>query len=231
MGVHVSYFRGFAVFCIVFSVIFVGHAHAKDMNPKKPQIKIEQIPEPTYKKVTFYKLDPPRTLRERVERLTHGMLVDMPPEYDHYGYEIRRFMAKVGNEAVLDSTQNIKGQLQNIKFAQKIAAAWQANHLKEVNEINVLIEEQNASSTVRSLYNTKKLEAQSFFQHLNGWIRYNRDALSYLAEIGTNRYQYQDGEFRFRSSEEFNKYKILHETRVRALDRMHGYTPFRLMVY
>jgi len=231
MGVRFSYFWILAVFCTFFSVTAVDNAFAISYLDKKPQLRVQMMPEPEFKPVKFYKLDPPKTLRERVERLTHGMLMDMPPEYDHYGYEVRRFMAQVGNPAVLDSPKNIKGQLQNIKVAQKVAADWQAAHLKETKEIEIQIEETNASSSVRSLYHTQKSEAQAFFLELNSWIKNNRDSLNYLLEIGPNRYQFQDGEFRFRSSEEFKKYLALHESRLRALSQMHDYTPFRVMVY
>lgn len=231
MGVRFSYFWVLAVFCTFLSVIAVDNAFAISYLDKKPQLKVQMMSEPEFKPVKFYKLDPPKTLRERVERLTHGMLMDMPPEYDYYGYEIRRFMARIGNPAVMDSPTNIKGQLQNIQVAQKVAADWQAAHLKEAREIERLIEETDASSAVRSLYQTQKSEAQAFFLELNRWIRNNRDSLNYLLEIGTGRYQYQDGEFRFRSSEEFKKYLFLHESRLRTLERMHEYTPFRVMVY
>lgn len=231
MGVRFQYFVCFWAVCCVFSMLTLESALAQYRQEPKPQITVNVAPEPTFKPVKFLKLDPPITLRERVERLTHGMVVDLPPEYDYYGHDIRRFMAKVGNPAVLDNPKNIKGQLQNIKVAQKISADWQAAHFKETKEIERIIDETNASSSIRSLYKTQKGAAEAFFIELNSWIKNNRDSLAYLLEIGPKAYQYQEGKFRFRGQTEFKKYDALHDSRLRALEQMHGYTPFRLMVY
>lgn len=231
MGARFVYSAWIAVCCCFFSVLSPALVFAQYTDKPKPHITTVLTPEPNFKPVEFLGLEPPRTLRERVERITHGITMDLPPEYDYYGHDIRRFMAKVGNPAVLGSPKNINGQLDNIKVAQKISASWQAAHFKEVKEIERLIDETNASSSVRSLYKAQKAEAEAFFLELNSWIKNNRDSLSYLLEIGPRAYQYQDGQFRFRGQTEFKKYQALHESRLRALEQIHGYTPFRLMVY
>ena len=54
------------------------------------------VDEPFFKEVTFLNLEHPRTFQGRIDRLLYGIYTDVAPEYDHFGYEIRRYMAGVG---------------------------------------------------------------------------------------------------------------------------------------
>src|SRR4051812_43914435 len=57
-----------------------------------PQTGLVYAPpiEPNFIPVKFLKTTPPKTLQERIDRLVEGIKIDTPPEYDYYGYEIRR---------------------------------------------------------------------------------------------------------------------------------------------
>ncbi len=210
-------------------------AHAQSSYKAQPEtlpyVIMDPRHEPVFKQTKFLKLDPPKTLRERIERMTHGMNVDLPPEYDYYGHDIRRFMARICNPKVLASRRNVQGQIQNIQVAQKIANEWQRHHMQEAREIEALIEETNASSAVRSLYKTQKATADAFFVELTSWIKNNRGMMQYLVDAGDRAYTFQDGVFRFRNYEKFQKFKPLFEARERSLIIMQNYTPFRLMAY
>lgn len=56
--------------------------------------------EPNIIAIRFQQDKPPKGVVERIQRLTLGITTDMPPEYDVYGYEIRRYMAQVGNAKI-----------------------------------------------------------------------------------------------------------------------------------
>ena len=69
--------------------------------------------EPNIEKVTFLKIDPPRSIKDRVNRLLHGLYTDIPPEFDHYGYEIRRYMAHIAGPNVLSNPERLQEVLRD----------------------------------------------------------------------------------------------------------------------
>ncbi len=76
-----------------------------DIPPQEPNIVVAK----------FLKIEPPQNLTERVARLAHGITVDMPPDYDYYGYEIRRYMQGVGNLKIYTDDTGINVFLEIVK--------------------------------------------------------------------------------------------------------------------
>jgi len=187
--------------------------------------------EPVFEKVRFLKLDPPSSLNERIERLIHGLYVDIPPEYDHYGYEIRRYMVSVGSPQILKSPKNIRGQIQNIKNAEIILKYWHEEHRKEIAVIENEIETRKASPSTRSSFKYHRGVSDAFFIEAQSWMTNNRKTLEYLLEIGMDAYQYRAPSFLFNDKKHFTKYAALYKAREDALKNMQDYTPFRMMVY
>ena len=89
---------------------------------RKPIIlgKAVILPEVTY-------FDPPEitVLSEQFDSLLFGILTDLPPEYDLYGYEVRRYMSGIYSEAVFTDKIELKQQLYNIRRAKIVLSYWE----------------------------------------------------------------------------------------------------------
>lgn len=199
--------------------------------PQQLKFPYKQPLEPVFDKVRFIKQEPPSTLRERIERLIHGIYVDIPPEYDLYGYEIRRYMAHIGGQAVLNSSQNIQGQLKNIKTAEIILRYWHKEIDKEASAIEAEIEETKASPSIRSSFKYHRGVAQAFFVEASSWLGNNRKLLEYLDGIGVDAYEFKDPDMTFKNFMQLQQYAIHLKARNDALEQIQGYTPFLRMVY
>ena len=193
--------------------------------PYKPPL------EPEFKKVTYLELDPPRSLNERIERLIHAIYVDVPPEYDHYGHEIRRYMAKVAGPNVLNSKSNLQGQIQNIESAQTILKYWKAAHEKETADIEKIIEETDASSSTRQSFKYRRGVADAFFIEAGSWMNNNKRVLKYLHDLEPDSYEFKDPTFTFSGQRKLKRFLQLYDAQQRALKEIQDYTPFRMMVY
>lgn len=240
-----SSFKRIAVFVVMAMVVAPSVVSAQSMVPLNAEQQaeidrqrglqqgLEYRPpaEPVFDKVTFLKLDPPRGLSERIERLIHGIYVDIPPEYDHFGYEVRRYMSAVAGPQVLGSQTNLKGQIKNIKTAEIILKYWREQHKKEVAAIEAKIEEDNASSSTRSSFKYHRGVADAFFIEAGSWTRNNQALLEYLVEIGPDAYKIKQEVFTFNDQNHFRKFAARFKAQQDALKEIQGYTPFRMMVY
>ncbi len=202
----------------------------KRMN-MEPAIEYRPLGEPSFDKVTFLKLDPPKSMSERIERLIHGIYIDIPPEYDHYGYEVRRYMAAVAGPEILGSKANLQGQIKNIKTAEIILKYWRESSQKEIAAIEAEIEENGASSSTRSSFKYHRGVAQAFFVEANSWLRNNRALLEYLDEINPEGYKFDSHIFEFKNQKYLRRFASFFKAQQNALKEIQGYTPFRMMVY
>lgn len=187
--------------------------------------------EPVFEKVVYMKIDPPGNLGERVDRLLHGIRVDVPPAYDHYGYEIRRYMAAIAGPQILGSPENLEAQLKNINNAKIIVRYWRQAVKAEIDGIEEQIDAEDASSSVRSIFKFNRGAVEAFFVELESWMNTNRAALEVLLKMGPDRYSYEDPVLAFRNYEDLAYYASLHKAREAALRHMRAYTPFRMMIY
>lgn len=187
--------------------------------------------DPEFEVVKYLKLDEPKTMRERIERLVHGIYVDLPPEYDHYGYELRRYMAHVGGPYVATSNTNIEGQLQNIKNAKIIAKHWQKTMFQEVKDIEAELETHESASSYRTLYKYNSGIARAFFTELSSWLDNNETLLEYLLTIDKNGYSYEAPVFRFADKEHLKQFARYYDAQIRSLEQIRKYPPFRIMLY
>lgn len=187
--------------------------------------------EPVFEKITFLKLEPPRTLSERVDALIQGMYVDIPPEYDHYGYEVRRYMAAVAGPEILGSPEKLKEQIKNTKRAEIVLKYWRQDVQEEISAIEAEIEQSNAPSSIRSSFKYHRGVAEAFFVEAGNWIYQNRAMLKYLQEIGPGAYELDEYSLSFSSQKDLQKFAGLYKAREAALERIQDYTPFRMMVY
>ncbi len=73
--------------------------------------------EPVIQPVEFHVFEKPSHIQGQVEALMHGITIGLPAEYDHYGYELRRYMRSVGNFDIYKNSADLEKQRLNIKIS------------------------------------------------------------------------------------------------------------------
>ncbi len=137
--------------------------------------------EPNLGKAKFLKYPPVASLDERVDRLVYGIITDIKPELDHYGYEIRRYMSTVGSMEVFHNKDRIVEEIKNIKKARIIADYWKKYIDQELSEIQQIIDEDKSIDLrVRTAFKQNKITAQSFLISLKSWIDANERLLLHV---------------------------------------------------
>lgn len=202
---------------------------SKDM--RDPSVlKYEPPPEPNIQPVKFLKQDPPVSLHERVDRLLHGIKASVPPEYDHYGYELRRYMAHISGPEVFKDPERIRKELSNVKKAEIILEYWRQEIMKEKTEIAKLIEEQNAATNTRTSFKYNAGTAMAFLSECHIWIQKNRELLEYFLKSQES-YVYNEGKFEFSSQRERDAFAAIFIAAVESRNYINEYVPFAGMVY
>lgn len=187
--------------------------------------------EPTVPKIEFYKYDRPEHLQGRIESLLHGIKITLPPEYDHYGYEIRRYMKSVGNISIYQNRYAIETAIVDVEKAWVVFRYWREALLAEIEQLEVdLQKDPNASSKVKTLYNVNKIIVTAFIVEMQSWINSNDDLLKFLAD---NRkfYTFEQGRFLFKRREHAKRLVALFAAREKAKREMRKYFPFGAIVY
>lgn len=189
--------------------------------------------EPVFKEVQFLKHTPPATMQERVERLLHGVTVDLPPEYDHYGYELRRYMASIGGPDVLGDRARLESEMKNIKKAGIVLDYWQKVLVQEVQDIKAALEaDEKISRDVRSAYSYNQARVNNFINDAELWIRSNEEFGKFMLEHEHEvDYQYHDPKIEFLRDQDRDRFIKLYKARERARLQINTYQPFMMMVY
>lgn len=204
---------------------------APSSDPNNPLILRYRPPtEPHILPVKFLKQDPSASLQERVNRLLHGIKVDIPPEYDHYGYELRRYMAHVSGPSVFNNPVKIKEELSNIKKANIVLEYWRKEILRENAEIAKLIQENNAPTNIRTGFKYNSGLALAFLSECQIWIQKNRELLEFLLE-SQGSYVFATDRFEFQTPADRNRFAGMFNAAVQARSYINEYVPFAGMVY
>lgn len=186
--------------------------------------------EPNLPKVKYIKQDPPRNLRERVDRLLEGIKTDIPPEYDHYGYELRRYMAHVAAPDAFANRDRLKAEATNVKNANIVFTYWRTEMLKEMKAIEKEIETQNAPSSVRTTFNFNQGVVQAFMVECQAWIQKNKEMLEFLEEA-EGQYTFETPDFKFDNFAALSRFSALYKASEEARKYINEYVPFSQMVY
>ncbi len=186
--------------------------------------------EPDIPKVKFLNMNPPRTMQERVDRLVHGIYIVLPPEYDHYGYEMRRYMAQIGNPAILRNYDDLQRQIKYVKNAQIILKYWKRELTKNIAEMGEEIERNPDFDSTRSKFKYNRGVVNAFFIECQDWLDHNLNFLEFLSRIDGN-YGMQDGVIEFDHAEDYRTFISLYNAREKARQHIIEYAPFALMVY
>jgi hypothetical protein len=182
-------------------------------------LKYQPPVEPNIQPVKFLKQDPPVSLK-----------VHIPPEYDHYGYELRRYMAHVSGPSVFNNEAEIREQLSNIKKANIILDYWRKEILHENSEIAKLIQENNAPTNIRTGFKYNSGLALAFLSECQIWIQKNKELLEFLLEAQGS-YVFATDRFEFQTSADRNTFAGIFNAAVQSRSYVNEYVPFAGMVY
>jgi hypothetical protein len=187
---------------------------------------------PNLPQIQFYKMDVPNTLSSRIEALTHGITVLLPPEYDIHGYELRRYMATIGTPEVFASRKHLKEAIMNTKRAKIVIDYWKKALYKEMAAIEDMIEDpkRDVDGSTRTNFKFAKAKVNAFIVESQSWVKNNQDALE-LLYASPRGYYYQYPAFNFEDEMLMNEFVKLFRAKQKALGHMHKYPPFREMIY
>jgi hypothetical protein len=181
-------------------------------------------------KVKYLKMQPVRNLQEKIDRLLQGIKIDIPPEYDYYGYEIRRYMTHVGNIEVYKNPDRRKLEEENIKNAQIVFSYWVADIRKQEQEIQEEIEKTNASSNLRTSYNYNSGVVAAFQVECQGWLTNNEQMLKFLDD-NSGAFLFESPFLKFTQSEARDAFAVLFSAREKARQQLNKYGPFAGVIY
>lgn len=186
--------------------------------------------EPNIGEVDFQALPDLTNITERIDRLIHGITKDIAPEYDYYGYEIRRYMAHVGNVDIFESDENLVEKIKNVRKASVIAEYWKDHLESEIKEIEGILEKDKSTPfSDRTAFKQNKLTVRTFLIVLHGWLDTNERFLMHIYE---NPFVYQvfypEVIISGKSRIEFYNAFLLKQAKLKDLK---NYTIFAMMVY
>lgn len=187
--------------------------------------------EPDLPEVQFFALEPPKTMAQKVQSILYGITIDVPPQYDHYGYDIRRYMLSVGSAKVYEDPDLIKEELEKIAYAQKVLAAWSEKNAQETQVLAAEITANKESEPqLQQDLRLNKAKAQGFFAVAQNWIENHKKALELLAQK-RGHYYYEDSAFTFDNAQDMKEFASIYEAQQKSLAQIHEYVPFRIMMY
>lgn len=187
--------------------------------------------EPNIAPTRFLKYPPVISLRERVDRLVYGISTDISPEYDHYGYEIRRYMSTVGNLKIFEDPEYLTEQIKNARKASVIAEYWKKSISKDIQEIQEIMDtDSSVDLRVRTAFKQNKVTAQTFLISLKSWIDANERVLL-VVHKNSNIYEVEYPEILIVIPATRIEFYNLYATKQAKLKDIQQYQPFALMVY
>ncbi len=204
-----------------------------ELYPELVRIDSNDIPpkEPVILEVKFKDIPILTSFKERIDRLTYGITAYIPPEYDHYGHEIRRYMAHIGNFKAYQDKDKLVEQLRNVKKAKVIKKYWQKHLKKEIDEIdNIIDSDENVSSVLRSSFSQNSSTARGFLLSLGLWLDANEEVLVFMYknfDLITARYP---SIIIPRARENLEFYNLVYN-RQSTLKDIVEYTAYEMMVY
>ena len=187
--------------------------------------------EPTYLPVKFMRLDSPIGMKDKISRIVYGITIDVPPEYDHYGYEIRRYMVNVGNPRIYTDLNFLEEQLKNVRKAKVIVNFWTDYIDQEITNLEKEMEsDPTVSSSIQNGFKENKAVARRMVAVVKSWINANELFLTSVNDL-QGYYELAYPEIIFvRPHERYDFYNRL-SNRQRALIELRKFQSFSRMVY
>ena len=191
----------------------------------------ERSVEPNMGKVDYKKRLPLTSMKERVDRLIQGVKKGIPPEFDHYGYEIRRYMTHVGNLEIFEDEEYLKAQIKNTRKSAIIYSYWKKVLNQEVLDIEEIIDaDDSIPSTVRTAFKQNKITVRTFLVSLKSWVDSNERLLLHIYNNpGIFEVYYPEVIIASpQANVEFYNLFVIRQTKLKDI---RAYHPFSIMVY
>ena len=206
----------------------VGDRQMQQLNEHTPPVM-----EPKIDAVQFLKIEEPRSLKERVDTLLYGVYTDIPPEYDHFGYELRRYMAHIAGPEVLGDPIRLRAELANVKKAQIIFDYWRKDLITKIKAIEATIEaDPSVSSSIRTTFKYNSGVVNAFLTECKSWLDNNEAVLKFLVNASEAEvYTYEDPLITFDTREDKNAFMSLFRAQQQSVKNINEYAPFMQMVY
>lgn len=186
--------------------------------------------EPILPKTKFIQFDHPAHIQGQAESLMHGITIGLPPEYDHYGYELRRYMKSVGNFDIYKNSLRLAQERKNLEKARIISRYWRQKMNTDTGTLSKRIIAENADSKARTTYKLNSGILKAFTIEMQSWLNANEALLNFLAER-QKFYKFDNGRIIFRSANDRAMFVSLYAAREKSRQQMHKYDPFKVMVY
>lgn len=234
------FFIAMSLVVMVFSLNVFAEEKKQEVVIFEPELKEKSVvvgsddvkPEvPNILKAKFLTLPPVSNTEQRIEKLLQGITMDIPPEYDHYGYEIRRYMANVGRVEIYENKDRLIEELTNARKAQVIVDYWQKALNKEFEFIDAQVAANSIAQPAIVMYKQNRSTVRSFMLTLKGWVDANERVLSFLLDkYGEYESYYPEIIFKVQSGDVVDFYNsvLLKQTKLKMIRQ---YPPFSLMVY
>ncbi len=191
----------------------------------------EEPIEPNLGKVSFRRVPAYNNLDQRVDALIHGINKDLAPEFDHYGYEVRRYMARSGNAKIYTDQEYLIQQIKNIRKARVIVTFWKKHLDKEIGEIDRIINaDETTAFATRTAFKQNKAIVTTFMIILTAWVDSNEQFLMKIYEDPLL-YELYYPEVIIQATQSrvsFYNALVVRQTKLKELREYH---PFTMMVY
>lgn len=186
---------------------------------------------PYIEEITFQTPPPLSGLKERVDRIAMGITIDVAPQFDHYGHEIRRYMAHVGAPEIFTDRAVLLEQAQMVEKASIVADFWKKALLEEIYAIEAILEQDAmVAPNIRTTFNQNRAAAQRFLFQLDMWLRGNENLLQFMKD-DLKEYTFVYPRVEIFSGRIRNDFYNLVRLRQSHLREMMAYRPFAMMVY
>ena len=213
------------------SVLLLPNIQHKRKNRREYyEITLPEPSGPFFKEVKFLNQPPAKTISQRVDRLIHGIKIDIPPQYDHYGYEIRRYMKSILVPEDLNDPAKIAEQLKNAKKARVILDYWKKSLHEEMADIEAKLNDGYSTPTLKTTYRYNANIVNSFISDAYFWIDRNIEFLEFLRD-NTGGFTVRYPFYNVPDTNTRERFKELHKKREDGLNRVVAYSPFRAMIF
>lgn len=136
--------------------------------------------EPKFADIKYKKDTPIISIEDRINRLNHGTTKVIPPEYDHFGHEIRKYMENVGNVKIFDDEEFLKDKIKSVKKARVVFDYWEDHLNKETKQIEAILAEETVTATARTNYKQNEARLKTFIVVVKSWIDANERYLTFV---------------------------------------------------
>ena len=185
---------------------------------------------PNLPQITFYQFNKPQHLQGRINAMLHGVTILLPPEYDHYGYEIRRYMNNIANHGIYDDPATWQAQKKNIVRARIVFKYWRDDLEAHIRTLRRDVQDNKGTSKMYSTLEFNSSVLRAFMVEIQGWLTANEQFLDYI-DRKRDVLNYQDGRLLISEKQALEDFLALYAAREEARRLVQKYDPFYQIIF